>query len=150
MNNDEVKCLLFWLRYHQICSLNIINLVFFLFVHLSYLIYPSWFQFFFYTSISYYHLLNLFFISLSVPSNTGSISALTPPTLAPGTAPLVTFNMKHQTILSKFVDMKSVICASYLCDFGNVVQGLKKKKQFKIFNATAGGNRCHLLVVKWW
>ena len=86
--------------------------------------------------------------SLTVTSNTGGISALTPTTLVPGTAPIVTFNMKHQTILSKFVDMKSVICASYLCDFGNVVQGLKKKKQFKIFNATAEGNTCHLLVVK--
>jgi hypothetical protein len=37
--------------------------------------------------------------------------------------------------------MKSVISASYLCDFGNVIQGLKRKRMFKIFNATASGKR---------
>lgn len=55
----------------------------------------------------------------------------------PGSGPGST--VKFQSVLAKHVEMKSVICASYLCDFGNVIQGLKRKRTFKIFNATATG-----------
>jgi hypothetical protein len=88
---------------------------------------------------------SLLFSSHYLPSSPLPSAPLAPstgpvPVPADTPVPHLTTNMKHQTILSKFTDMKSVICASYLCDFGNVIQGLKKKKQFKIFNATAGGD----------
>ena len=49
--------------------------------------------------------------------------------------------VKFQSLLTKHVEMKSVISASYLCDFGNVILGLKRKRMFKILNATATGQR---------
>jgi hypothetical protein len=42
-----------------------------------------------------------------------------------------------QTLLSKHLDFKELRTASYLCDFGNVIVGMKRKRVFKIFNATA-------------
>ena len=57
--------------------------------------------------------------------------------MIPGSGPGST--LKFQSVLAKHVEMKSVISASYLCDFGNVIQGLKRKRTFKIFNATATG-----------
>ena len=49
--------------------------------------------------------------------------------------------VKFQSLLGKHVEMKSIISASYLCDFGNVILGLKRKRMFKILNATATGER---------
>ena len=41
-----------------------------------------------------------------------------------------------QSLITRNIDTKSLITATYLCDFGNVIAGLKRKKVFKIFNAT--------------
>jgi hypothetical protein len=44
-----------------------------------------------------------------------------------------------QTLISKFIDMKDLVIARYVCDFGHVIIGQTKKKVFKITNASLHG-----------
>ena len=39
-------------------------------------------------------------------------------------------------LVARHVDPRALVAATYFCDFGNVICGLKRKKVFKIFNAT--------------
>jgi hypothetical protein len=41
-----------------------------------------------------------------------------------------------QSKISKYIDLKEMIIARYICDFGNVIIGQTKKKLFKITNAS--------------
>lgn len=44
-----------------------------------------------------------------------------------------------QTVISKNIDLKDLVIARYVCDFGNVIIGQTKKKVFKITNASTSG-----------
>eukprot|EP01034_Spumella_vulgaris_P022205 gene22205-28319_t len=44
-----------------------------------------------------------------------------------------------QQLIAKNVDLKNIVAAHYLCDFGNVVLGQTRKKIFKITNASLVG-----------
>ena len=44
-----------------------------------------------------------------------------------------------QDFISKYIELKSLVAARYICDFGNVIIGQTKKKIFKITNASLVG-----------
>jgi len=43
-----------------------------------------------------------------------------------------------QYFIAKNIELKSIVCAQYLCDFGNVIIGQTRKRVFKITNVTNG------------
>jgi hypothetical protein len=45
-----------------------------------------------------------------------------------------------QALVAKYIDLKDIITANYICDFGNVIIGQQRKKVFQVCNASQAGH----------
>jgi hydrocephalus-inducing protein len=45
-----------------------------------------------------------------------------------------------QALVAKYIDLKEIVTANYICDFGNVIIGQQRKKVFQVCNASQAGH----------